>query len=1135
MLNKIIRFFLENKLITVLFLVIIIGWGIVTAPFDINKGFLPNDPVPVDAIPDIGENQQIVFTKWMGRSPQDIEDQITYPLTSALLGIPGVKSVRSNSMFGFSSIYLIFDEDIEFYWSRSRILEKLNSLPTGTLPVGVQPSLGPDATALGQVFWYTLEGKDSLGNNTGGWDLQELRSIQDFYVKYGLAAAEGVSEVASVGGYVKEYQINLDPEAMLANNISLTEVAKAVKSSNLDVGAKTIEINRVEYFVRGLGYVKDLDDLRNTVVKVNNNVPILIDDIAHVGFGPSIRRGALDKGGAEVVGGVVVTRYGANPLEVINNVKSQIAELAPGLPSKKLADGRTSQVTIVPFYDRTGLINETIGTLQEALWLEILVTIIVVIIMLLNLRASLLISGLLPVAVLMCFIAMRYFHVDANIVALSGIAIAIGTMVDMGIVLSENMIKHLDKAKPEENKLELIYKATTEVASAVITAVATTIISFIPILTMQAAEGKLFQPLALTKSFALIASIIIAITVIPAFAHWIFSAKPKKKYFITLLNSLVLIGGIVFLFFKPWMGFLLIIAGIAGMLPVYKDKIQEAKQKYIPITQNIMYAGIVAFLLTRGWMPLGAQNSFILNFLFVFFVVGGVLGLFMAVIHVYPKVLGWCLRNKILFMTIPTGMVIAGVFIMQNTGKEFMPAFDEGSFLLMPSTMMHSGMEENVQTVKLLDMAVTGIPEVDICVGKLGRVESALDPAPISMFENIINYKPEFVLSEHGEKLRFKVDGDNHFVIKTEDGKEVSIPEHERLSIDTAQLIPDEEGLYFRQWREGIKSPDDIWDEIVRVTKLPGLTSAPKLQPIETRLIMLATGMRAPIGIKIKGPDLKTIESFGLEIEDHLKNVDGVKDEVVYAERIIGKPYMEIELNRERMARYGLSVASVQEYLEIAVGGMTLTNSVEGRERYPIRVRYPSELRQHPEDIKNIFIPAQEGVQIPLSEVVDINYVSGPQSIKSEDGFLVGYVMLDKKKGFAEVDVVEGIQSHLNDLIESGELVVPAGVSYRFAGNYENQVRASKRLSFVIPIALLIIFLILYFEFKSIQVTSFVFTGVFVAFSGGFLMIWLYDQSWFMNFAIFGTNMRDLFQMGTINLSVAVWVGFLAFIWYCNR
>ncbi|MFT4567590.1 MAG: Cu(I)/Ag(I) efflux system membrane protein CusA/SilA, partial [Saprospiraceae bacterium] len=500
MINSIVKFFLENKLITWLLLLLFVGWGIVTAPFNCNIDWLPRDPVSVDAIPDIGENQQIVFTKWMGRSPQDVEDQITYPLTSSLLGIPGVKSVRSNSMFGFSSIYLIFDDDVEFYWSRSRILEKLNSLPPSLLPEGVSPTLGPDATALGQIYWYTLEGQDKEGNPTGGWNPQDLRSIQDFYVQYGLLSAQGVSEVASIGGFTKEYRVDVDPELLKSKGLSLSDVMRAVKGSNIDIGAQTIEINQAEYFVRGLGYVKSVSDIEESVIVARNNIPITIKDVAKVYLGPAARRGILDKSGADAVGGVVVARYGANPLEVINNVKAKIADIGPGLPSKVLADGTESQVTIVPFYDRTQLINETIGTLQEALTLEILITAIVVILLLFNLKSSILVAGTLPIAVLMCFIAMRYFGVDANIVALSGIAIAIGTMVDMGIVLTESIIDRKDQKKGQESLMTSVYEATIEVGGAVLTAVATTVVSFLPVFAMEAAEGKLFRPLAFTKT-----------------------------------------------------------------------------------------------------------------------------------------------------------------------------------------------------------------------------------------------------------------------------------------------------------------------------------------------------------------------------------------------------------------------------------------------------------------------------------------------------------------------------------------------------------------------------------------------------------------------------------------------------------
>ncbi|MCB0536696.1 MAG: efflux RND transporter permease subunit [Bacteroidetes bacterium] len=1128
MLNKIIKFFIDNKLVAWLLLLLFIGWGIVVAPFDLGVNSLPRDPVAVDAIPDIGENQQIVFTKWTGRSPQDVEDQITYPLTSSLLGIPGVKSIRSNSMFGFSSIYIIFDEDVAFYWSRSRILEKLNSLPANLLPDGVQPTLGPDATALGQIFWYTLEGRDENGNPTGGWDLQELRSIQDFYVRFGLSSASGVSEVASIGGFVKEYQVDVIPDKMRGYGITLSQVMKAVKESNLDIGAQTLEINLAEYFVRGLGYVKSIEDIENAVVKSVDNVPIRIKDIAVVNVGPATRRGVLDKSGAEAVGGVVVARYGANPLEVINNVKSKINEIAPGLPSKTLKDGTVSQVTIVPYYDRTDLINETLGTLQEALGLEILITIIVVILMLFNLRSSLLVAASLPVAVLMCFIAMKYFGVDANIVALSGIAIAVGTMVDMGIVLTESMVTHIKEAPPKQAISITIYNATTEVASAVLTAVATTVVGFLPVFTMVASEGKLFRPLAFTKTFALISSIVVAITIIPPLATQLFGLKSKSKWMTLASNLVLIIFGIILLFGSyKFIGLLALVVGITGLisygLKLYKGGIYQSK---FEVAKNIIYALLIAWLLATIWMPLGVTKSLFTNFIFVVLVSGILIGSFYVVIHFYERILRFLLKIKMIFLAVVVLLIFLGVQIAKNTGQEFMPALDEGSFLLMPTAMPHSGMQINEANLRALDMAVTAIPEVETVVGKAGRVESSLDPAPMSMYENMILYKSEYMTDKDGHRMRFKQDKDGKYLLAK--GGAIEYNQAVLQGININDLVPDENGSYFRQWRDNIHSPNDIWNEIVKATKLPGITSAPKLQPIETRLVMLQTGMRAPMGIKVKGSDLKTIEAFGLELEKHLKNVEGVKVSAVFAERIVGKPYMLFDVNREKISRYGLSVEDVQKQMQTIVGGMVMTTTVEGRERYGIRLRYPRELRDNPSTLENILIATPNGTQIPLSEIVDIEYEQGPQAIKSEDGFLVGYVLFDKQEGFAEVDVVHNAQNYLQDKIDKGELVLPTGINYKFAGNYEQQVRANKRLSIVIPIALALIFLILYFQFNSVTTSLMVFSGVFVAFSGGFIMIWLYGQPWFMNFDIFGTNMRDLFQMKTINLSVAVWVGFLA-------
>jgi len=637
MLNKSIKFLIENKLVAVLLLALFIGWGISTAPFNWDTGNFPRNPVAVDAIPDIGENQQIVFTKWEGRSPQDIEDQITYPLTSSLLGIPGVKTVRSSSMFGFSSIYIIFEEDVEFYWSRSRILEKLNSLPANLLPTGVQPSLGPDATGLGQIYWYTLEGRDEKGNVTGGWDLQELRSIQDYYVKYALSAASGVSEVASIGGFVQEYQIDVNPDILKEYNISLQQVVKAVQKTNKDIGAKTIEINQAEYLVRGLGYVKSVEDIENAVVTSENFTSILVKDIAKVSLGPAERRGILDKEGAEVVGGVVVARFGSNPMEVITNVKEKIAEISSGLPSKILKDGRTSQLTIVPFYDRTELIQETLNTLDEALSMEIIITILVIVLMLFNLRASILISGLLPVAVLMVFIAMRMFNVDANIVALSGIAIAIGTMVDVGVILSENIIRHIEEEKRieikekreerEERREErkesrekrrkpindIVYNATKEISGAIITAVMTTIISFIPVFTLIGAEGKLFRPLAFTKTMALSASLIVALFLIPPFAAWLFGWKSPKKGFRFLLNIAMIAVGALGIINGYYLGLILIGFAVSSLLKS-KGIVDETKANLINI---ILTTVAIVILLSIYWRPLGVDYSIFSNLLFV--------------------------------------------------------------------------------------------------------------------------------------------------------------------------------------------------------------------------------------------------------------------------------------------------------------------------------------------------------------------------------------------------------------------------------------------------------------------------------------------------------------------------------------
>lgn len=1080
--DRLVLFFLKRRLVPILLLGAFLLWGVMVAPFDWEIPGLPRDPVPVDAIPDIGENQQIVFTDWPGRSPQDVEDQITYPLTVALLGLPGVKSVRSFSMFGFSSIYVIFDESVEFYWSRSRILEKLSSLPSQTLPEGVNPALGPDATPLGQVFWYTLEGRDPQGDPTGGWDLEELRSIQDWQVRYALQSVEGVSEVASVGGFVREYQIDADPDAMHAYGVSLAQVIRAVQRSNADVGARSIEVNRVEYAIRGVGFLRSVEDIEETAVALHNDVPVRIRDIAHVGIGPALRRGALDKGGAEAVGGVVVVRYGANPLEVIGRLKEKIAEISPALPEKVLADGTRSRVRIIPFYDRTGLIHETLGTLEEALRLEILVAVLVVLVLVRNVRSSGLIAATLPLAVLMAFIGMKLFSVDANIMALSGIAIAIGTMVDMGVIVCENIVRHLRESESSEDRLGVIYRATCEVGGAVVTAVATTVVSFLPVFTLQAAEGKLFRPLAFTKTFALLAAVVIALALIPTAAHLVFGRwKPSRSP-------------------RSW-----------GELP-FLARWLPARLRHIdaPIA-TVLAVLAVGALLVFEWSPLGAGTGVLRNVLFVLLLVGGLLWGVLVFQRTYPRLLRWSLDHKGAFLSIPTGILFVGLLIwlgfprvfgwlpdvleksapgraiarsFPGLGREFMPPLDEGSFLYMPSTMAHASIGEALDVLSKLDMAIESIPEIDMVVGKLGRVESALDPAPISMMEIVVQYKPEYGTNDSGKRVR--------------------------------------------QWRSHIRNSDDIWNEILSAARLLGTTSAPKLQPIATRLVMLQTGMRAPMGLKLKGPDLSSLERAGVEVERVLKSIPSIKASTVIADRTVGKPYIELRIDRKAIGRYGLHVRDVQDVIEVAIGGRPLTTTVEGRERYPVRVRYPRELRDRLESLGEILVPTPSGPQVPLTQLVDIEYVRGPQVIKSEDTVLVSYVTFDMQPGQAEVDVVEDARRALESQLASGELNLPQGVSYSFAGTYENQIRSVERLRVVLPIALLIIVLILYFQFNSLPVTLMVFSGILVAWAGGFILLWLYAAPWFLDVGFFGANLRDVFQMHPINLSVAVWVGFIA-------
>jgi copper/silver efflux system protein len=880
----------------------------------------------------------------------------------------------------------------------------------------------------------------------------------------------------------------------------------------------------------------------------------------------------------------------------------------------------TSQVTVVPFYDRTGLIYETLGTLNKALVEEILITIIVILVMVMHLRSSILIAALLPLAVLMCFIAMKTFGVDANIVALSGIAIAIGTMVDMGIILCESILKHLDEASPEESRLEVIQRASTEVGSAVLTAVSTTIVSFLPVFTMIGAEGKLFKPLAFTKTFAMAAAVIVALTIIPPAAHILFTTRVSSRILKQILYAGLIAAGVVIGIWLAWWAGL-----IVGALGVYKlveeslpDRLGRWRDR-MRTSSTVMASAaavlLVGILLTDGWLPLGPEKGFLRNFAFVAVMIGGLLTFFQLFQrYLYEPVLWWCLNHKFLFLCVPALILMLGfgawlgpniIFgriaqeydaqslseaevaelssferfkyelgglrgqswdeirrqplatrlkwtlatTWKGFGKEFMPPLDEGSYLYMPTTMSHASIGESLSILQLQNQRILAIPEVELAVGKIGRVQSPLDPAPISMIETVINYRSEYIADKDGRRMKFRYDPDEVDWFQDREGAFLPAGDGQPYKVqgkfardENGQLIPDPGGVPFRQWRRpvdpalnpgreawlGIVTPDDIWHEITEAGQVPGTTSAPRLQPIAARIVMLQSGMRAPMGVKVKGPDLETIERVALEIERYLKEVPSVEASAVIADRIVGKPYLEIDFDRKKIARYGMTIREVQDVVEVAIGGRRITTTVEGRERFPVRVRYLRELRSEIETLKKILVPAKDGTQIPLSQLAEIRYLRGPQVIKSEDTFLIGYVLFDMQPGKAEVNVVEDCQRYLQEKIDSGEFNLPDGVSYSFAGNYENQIRSQKTLMVVMPLALFVIFIILYLQFRSVITASLVFSGIAIAWAGGFIMLWLYGQPWFLDFTVFGTNMQTLFQIHPINLSVAVWVGFLA-------
>lgn len=892
----------------------------------------------IDAIPDIGENQQIVFTEWAGRSPKDIEEQVTYPLSVMMQGIPGVKNIRATSAFGFSIIYVIFKDEVDFYWSRSRVLEKL-STATSELPTGVVPKMGPDATGLGQVFWYTIENdKDSIKPKS----LAELRSIQDFYVRYLLQGVEGVSEVASIGGFVKEYQIDVDPNKLFAFDIHFSKLIKSIQNSNVDVGAEVVEDGDREFVVRGKGFFKSIADIENVVVGVKNNSAIRVKDLASVNIGPGFRRGALDKNGVESVGGVVTMRFGENPKEVIDNVKDRLKVVEQGLPKG---------VRLVPFYDRTEVIERTIGTVYSALSQEIIITAIVILLFLLHFKSSILVSLTLPFGVGISFILMKFLGIDSNVMSLSGLVIAIGSMVDMGIIMTENIYSHLAE-KPDaskEERIEIIVRSAREVGPAILTAVATTIVTFLPVFGLEGSEGKLFGPLAWAKTLAMFGSVVVAIVLVPALSVYLLKGKLK---------------------------------------PIEKNKVSS------------------------------------------------------LIVDTYRPALNWMLENRKIFVIFPTIIFLLGMFAFSKLGKEFMPSLNEGEILYMPVTTPDVSMTKARELLAYTDKKLKEHPLVANAIGKLGRANTAIDPAPVAMFETVV------------------------------------------------KLIPEDE------WPDGV-SIYDIMSELDGELQVPGLVNA-WLFPIENRIAMISTGIKTQIGIKIFGDDLKKLESLAAKIGKEVEKIKGAYG--VYAEQITGKPYIEFDIDRVSASRYGINTGTINKILQTAVGGMTIGQFYEGRERYPIRVRYKKELRDRIDELKKVLVPSSLGQHIPLSELADIQIVTGPAAIQSENGMLRSLVLLNVQ-GRDLIGFVEDAKEHIEKNVE-----LPKGYSIVWAGQYESQVRSNNRLMILVPIALIINLFLIYFGIKNLRNAGIIFSAVPIAFAGGLILLWV----------------------GGFNTSVAVWVGFIA-------
>jgi copper/silver efflux system protein len=924
MINRIIEFSMKNRWLIVAIYAAIAMWG-----------YWALVHTPIDAIPDLSENQVIVFTEWAGRSPQEVEDQITYPLTVNMQGLPHVKTVRSSSQFGFSMVNVIFEDSVDIYFARTRVLERL-SLASSFLPAEVVPVMGPDATGVGQVFWYTVEGP---------YDSGTLHSLQDWFIKYQLNSVPGVAEVASVGGFVKQYQIDLDPIKLRAYNIALKDVAGAVQRSNNNVGAKVIEAGHTEDIVRGIGLIHGLKDIEDISLGAYNGTPVTLGNVSSVQLGPEFRRGALDKGGKEAVGGVVVIRYGANAREVIAAVKEKIAEIQPGLPPN---------VKIIPFYDRSILIDHAVDTLRHALIEEIVLVTLAHVLFLWHFRSILVVTIPLPLAVLCSFLFMRGADISSNIMSLGGIAIAIGVLVDAGIVMTENVIRQAERYNEEhgsyrEHIWEITLNAARLVGRPITFAMVIIILAFIPVFALTGMEGKMFHPLAFTKTFAMAASTILAITLVP----------------------------------------------------------------------------VLCTFLIRGKLHREDQNPMM-----------HILG------AVYRPTLAWALRHRFITLIAAALLFAAAVYTGTTIGSEFMPPLDEETALFMPITDPRISLTRATEIMRQQDRIISADPQVEMVVGKVGRAETSTDPAPVNMEETTVIFKPR------------------------------------------------------DSWPRGL-TKDAIMARLDERLQIPGVTNI-WTQPIRNRIDMLSTGIRTQIGIKVFGPDLRVIEALSDEIKGVVRQIPGATD--VYAERTTGSPYLEMTVDRPAADRYGLNVGDVEDVIETAIGGKNLTTTIEGRQRFPVRLRYARDFRANPQQLGEVLVMGNNGAQVPLSHVTAMRTTMGPSMISSENGLLRGSVLLNVR-GRDVGGFVEQARREVATRIK-----MPQGYYVEWSGQFENQISARKRLELVIPLVLLVIFVLLYRTYKSAKEAAHVLLAVPFALSGGVFLV----------------------KLMHLNFSVAVWVGFIA-------